>query len=203
MHKTMEYRATGGELRTGGKMRISGYAAVYGAEYDCGSFVETIRRGAFKTVLQDDVRCLFNHDPNNLLGRTKSGTMSIREDSRGLFFECQLPNTSTGQEVYSSVERGDISGASFAFAVQTQEWSDNGQRREIILMKKLFDAGPVTYPAYESTSVAPRAQDSSLSAFRSVGFAPFTLRGVYLPALDHDLNRERARLQVALAREPR
>jgi HK97 family phage prohead protease len=198
-----EYRATGGELRAAAGRTISGYAAVYGAEYDCGTFVETIRSGAFKPVLQDDVRCLMNHDPCKLLGRTKSGTMSIREDSKGLFFECELPDTQSGQEVHAMVKRGDLSGCSFSFTVDQQEWSDNGQRREIVRLKNLYDAGPVTYPAYPATSVTARARDPLLSTFRSVGFARSTLRGVYIPARDLDLDCERSRLRVALAKEAR
>ena len=199
MKNAMEYRATWGELRTDGPMRISGYAAVFAGVYDSGYFVESIRRGAFSPVLKDDVRCLFNHDPNKVLGRTKSGTLAIEEDEKGLKFSCDLPPCQLGEEVRAMVVRGDVSGCSFSFTPDKVEWSENGSRREIVSLKGLFDVGPVTYPAYEDTTVAARA-DKSLREFRSVAFCRKT-GNIYAPApAPENFELERARLRLKLAR---
>ncbi|MGB0039595.1 MAG: HK97 family phage prohead protease, partial [Terriglobales bacterium] len=115
----------------------------------------------FDPVLQDDVRCLFNHDADNILGRTTNGTLTMRQDSRGLRFQNTLDRkTTVGQNVYQFVTRGDVTGCSFGFIVDEAEWSEGAQAdgrtvltRTIKKLRKLFDVGPVTYPAYEQTSV--------------------------------------------------
>src|SRR5438270_8135031 len=91
----------GGQIRAkaGDKPGIEGYAAVFNEQFDSGWFIETIKPGAFTRALKEkqDVRCLFNHDPNNLLGRTKSGTLSLKQDDSGLSYECDLnPDTRMG-----------------------------------------------------------------------------------------------------------
>jgi uncharacterized protein len=201
MKNVMEFRATAGELRSDGPMRISGYAAVFDAEYNSGYFVETIRQGAFAPVLKDDVRCLFNHDPNKVLGRTRNNTLSIEEDSKGLRFACDLPDCPTGNEVFAMVRRGDVSGCSFSFTPDKVEWSESGGRREIVTLKGLFDVGPVTYPAYESTSVAARA-DKSLAEFRSIAFCRKSgnLYGPRPTPAPPNFELERARLRLTLMR---
>jgi HK97 family phage prohead protease len=107
----------------GSKRTIAGYAARYGVlSGDLGGFRERIEPGAFKRVLATtpDVVCLFNHQDNCVLGRTTSGTLRLREDSNGLAFECDLPDTQAGRDTYASVQRGDLNGCSFAFMVDDQ-----------------------------------------------------------------------------------
>lgn len=158
----------GGEIRAkaDGAPGITGYASVFNQRFDSGWFIETIKPGAFTRALKEkqDVRCLFNHDPNNLLGRSKSGTLRMSEDETGLKFECDTDaEQSLAADVQRMVQRGDLDGCSFAFQVRAQSWreekSDDGRTicyRDIEDVD-LFDVGPVTYPAYEGTSVSERS----------------------------------------------
>lgn len=147
--------------------RIEGYAAVFNEEYvlyedDAYRVIETIQPGAFADVLGDDVRCLFNHAPDNVLGRTENGTLRMVQDSRGLRFQNVMDTKTTiGANVLQFVKRGDVSGCSFGFVVDACEWDEAQQadgrtvlRRTITKLKRLFDVGPVTYPAYEQTTVS-------------------------------------------------
>jgi HK97 family phage prohead protease len=147
------------------KPGIEGYAAKFNEEYDNGWFIETIKPGAFTRAVKEkqDVRGLMNHDANLVLGRTKSGTLSLNQDATGLYFECDLPDTQTARDLYELVKRGDIDGCSFGFQVMKQSWreeKDAGgkmiQYREIEDVD-LFDVGPVTFPAYPQTSVDARS----------------------------------------------
>jgi len=159
----------GAQLRAkqGDKPGIAGVASVYNQQYDTGWMVETIKPGAFTRVLSEtpDVRCLFNHDPNNLLGRTKSGTLRLSDASDGLHFECDTDSESrVGADVQRMVERGDLDGCSFSFSVAKQSWREEKNAagefvyyRDIEEIDELGDVGPVTYPAYDGTSVAARA----------------------------------------------
>src|SRR3712207_3100255 len=92
------------DIDTRGRTLV-GYAAVYGAtSHDLGGYVERIAPGAFADVLADaDVRCLLNHDPNQVLARTKSGTLRLHDEERGLRFEAELPESPLGQNVKEAV----------------------------------------------------------------------------------------------------
>jgi hypothetical protein len=205
--------------KSGENPGISGYAAVFNQHYDSGWFVETIAPGAFSRALKEkqDVRCLFNHDANNLLGRTKSNTLRLAEDRSGLHFDCDLnPDTRIATEVHAMVDRGDLDGCSFAFMVRKQTWTEetdaNGKTvdQRIIEDVDLYDVGPVTYPAYESTSVGartlwpsgiPNEIRSRIAALRNLT-APRTRLGVDRnsdPQFQPELIR--ARLKIVLARE--
>ena len=147
---------------------ITGYAAVYhradddGTEYSLGAgIVEHIMPGAFDDAIgRDDVRALFNHDPDHVLGRNKAGTLRLTADARGLRYEVDMPDTQLARDLRESIRRGDISGSSFAFTIPDggQEWREDGDRvvREIRAVN-LHDVGPVTYPAYESSTTHARA----------------------------------------------
>jgi HK97 family phage prohead protease len=149
-----------------GASKIAGYAAVFNEEYalyeDEGyRVIEIIAPGAFSDVLSDDVRCLFNHAPDNVIGRTGNGTLTMKQDSHGLRFSNVMDTKTTiGANVLQFVRLGDVTGCSFGFIVAEQEWSEATQadgrtvlKRTITKLKQLFDVGPVTYPAYEQTSV--------------------------------------------------
>jgi HK97 family phage prohead protease len=164
---------SGGEVRADltqalGAPFIEGYAAVFNKDYvlyeDSAYLVkETIAPGAFMSVMQNDVRCLFNHTPDHVLGRTSNDTLTMREDATGLFYT-NLMNTETriGKDVYLFVKRGDVTGCSFAFIVDESEWTEvevNGRTeitRTIKKLSRLYDVGPVTYPAYDETTVDAR-----------------------------------------------
>lgn len=142
--------------------RLTGYAARYNSFTDLGWFRERIKAGAFDDALKtSDVRCLKNHDPNLILGRTKNETLRLESNTLGLKFDNDIPDTTTGKDTLAEVKRGDISGCSFAFTVAEDDWKyfddDRPSERTIVKIGQLFDVGPVTYPAYPDTSVAARS----------------------------------------------
>jgi len=156
------------ETRADGKKRIRGVAAVYydgtpDTEYELWPGVrERIKPGAFKRILGEkpDVRGLFNHDPNQVLGRTENGTLKLKSTSAGLEYEIEPPDTQTARDVVELLSRGDISGSSFSFipSVDTKIEGDDGQvTYELGDFKRLFDVGPVTFPAYEATTAGLRS----------------------------------------------
>jgi hypothetical protein len=141
---------------------LRGYGAVFNSESkDLGGFVEQIEPGAFDDVLSDDVRALFNHDPNLVLGRSGAGTLRINQDLKGLRYEVDLPDTQLARDLYTSIKRGDISQSSFAFIVEEDYFSEdlenNKFTRHITKVRSLIDVSPVTYPAYEEASVSARS----------------------------------------------
>ena len=144
--------------------QIVGYAARFGKwSEDLGGFREKIKAGAFDSVVGDDVRCLRNHNPDLLLGRTAAGTLVINANAKGLKFLNTPPNTVTGRETMESIRRGDITGCSFSFRVAKDEWHEDKAgrvERTILEFERLFDVGPVTYPAYPDTSVATRSLEA-------------------------------------------
>ena len=155
-----------------GKNTLVGYAARFDSEATLrhpvhGEFKERIAPGAFKNVLNQDVRALLNHDPNFVFGRTKSGTLRLAEDGAGLRTENDMPDTQAARDLKVSVERGDISQQSFGFVVAKDgdvwEKDEAGAiSRTITNVAELRDTSYVTFPAYENTEVALR----SLEEFR-------------------------------------
>lgn len=151
------------EIREGKPPMIRGHAAVFDQmSEDLGGFREMISPGAFADAIAgDDVRALFNHDPNFVLGRNRSNTLRLKEDTRGLAFELDIPDTQTIRDlVVAPIERGDVSQCSFGFSVRPggQDWAKNDDGQTIRTLKKLrlFDVSPVTFPAYPQTDVAVR-----------------------------------------------
>jgi hypothetical protein len=140
---------------------IEGYAAVYNSlSQDLGGFIERIAPGFFAPVISTaDCRALMNHDPNLILGRTSAGTCRLFDDARGLRFEVDAPDTSAGRDAMVSIERRDITGCSFDFTVDVDQWDWSGAVpiRTLMVCRDLFDVGPVVYPAYEATSVSARS----------------------------------------------
>lgn len=148
------------EVRAGedDKPVIWGYAALFNSDSEDMGFVERIAPGAFTDVLNDDVRALWNHDPNHVLGRSSSGTLRIGEDKNGLWYEVDPPDTSLGRDIVALMKRGDVDQSSFAFTVSVDEWDESGDVpvRTIKKLRRLYDVSPVTYPAYADTTVAVR-----------------------------------------------
>lgn len=160
------------EERAGGGKMVSGYAAVFhrdgeaGTEYRLGTdIVERIAPTAFNRAISEkhDARALFNHDPNMLLGRAGAGTLRLSVDQRGLKYEIDLPDTQVGKDVATSIARGDLAGSSFAFSIKGKDGQrfEKGKEHDVrnILDVDLYDVGPVTYPAYESTTTGLRSGD--------------------------------------------
>lgn len=129
---------------------------------DLGGFREKFERGAFNNLDQDIV-ATFDHNDSQLLGRTAAGTLSVAEDDDGLRYEVDLPDTTAGRDLSALVERGDIRGSSFEFAVAAggESWSedDEGNPIRTITNARLYQVGPVVNPAYQDTSVALRSRD--------------------------------------------
>ena len=168
---TVEYR-TSATLRAASDtaFQLAGLAAAYNRlSADLGGFKERIAPGAFTRALASspDVTCLFNHDQSKILGRTKSGTLTLNDSPEGLRFVCQLdPNQQGHRDLYAAVKRGDISECSFAFNIDGngEQWEDvadeRGTRfvRRTLTNLKLHDVSVVTTPAYPgSTSVGARS----------------------------------------------
>ena len=160
---TASLRAVGNDYHEPPTLR--GYAARFNSlSDDLGGFRERIAPGAFTKALQEDhdVRFLFNHNPDAILGRTTSGTLKLSQDDKGLAFECVLPETQTARDVWSSVSRRDIDQCSFAFSSPEDDWDEDederGKRfiRRTLRSMNLHDVSCVTYPAYKDTSVNAR-----------------------------------------------
>jgi len=160
-----EQRALAGRVEMrgdadGGPRQLHGYAAVFNARADIlGLFEERIAPGAFAAAIgRDDVRALFNHDPNYVLGRSSSSTLRLTEDDHGLRYEIDPPETQAGRDVTTLVSRGDVQGSSFSFEVEAESWDLTAKPAlRTIERVKLYDVGPVTFPAYEQTRVSARA----------------------------------------------
>jgi HK97 family phage prohead protease len=145
---------------------IEGYAAVFDEwSEDLGGFRERIRPGAFaKTIGEADVRGLWQHDPNYVLGRNTADTLELVEDDRGLRYRITPPDTQWARDVLVTMRRGDVNQSSFAFEAVRDEWgeaADGFITRELIEVK-LYDVSPVTYPAYPQTSSQVRAKVQEL-----------------------------------------
>lgn len=153
------------EVRESGETRILvGHAAMFHRDSELigGVFIERIAPGAFADSISkpDDVRALINHDPNLILGRNISKTLTLREDDKGLLVEIDPPKTSYAQDLMESTKRGDISQMSFGFQTISDKWErgENGAPDVRTLLKvRLFDVSPVTFPAYPDTDVAVRS----------------------------------------------
>jgi HK97 family phage prohead protease len=142
------------------KAKIEGHAAMFEKlSESMFGFREKIAPGAFaQSIKKDDIRALFNHDANYVLGRNKAKTLSLKEDDLGLAIEIDPPDTQWARDLQESIKRGDISQMSFGFVVEEDEWEHFKGKESIRTLKKvqLFDVSPVTYPAYPQTSVAVR-----------------------------------------------
>ncbi|WP_396631595.1 HK97 family phage prohead protease [Lysinibacillus sp. A4] len=146
---------------------IEGYAAVFNSPTDIwGMFTEIIAPGAFADAIasNDDIRALFNHDWNNVLGRTKSGTLRLSEDARGLKFEVDLPNTTLARDLSESLRRGDISQCSFGFVPTSETWDYEPEIPvRTINTVELHEISVVSIPAYEDTEVTLRSKEANKS----------------------------------------
>lgn len=157
------------EVRAEGR-KLTGYAATFGTETRILDFHETIAPGAFAASLRSnpDVLCLVDHDPSRVLGRTKSGTLRLSEDERGLKFELDVPDTSAGRDVLALATRGDLGGMSFGFSVP--EGGDNwqGDKRELRNVVLHEISVVQSFPAYGGTTVQARSRQQRTDADRRI-----------------------------------
>lgn len=161
------FQCDGLEVRAAGDAepaRLVGYAAIFGEwSEELWGFREQIAPGAFAKSLGGDVRALFNHDPNLILGRTKAKTLTLREDQRGLYVEILPPDTAFARDLMESMRRGDVDQMSFGFRTIKDQWTDDsstGKVTRTLLEVELFDVSPVTFPAYAQTEIALRSLDA-------------------------------------------
>lgn len=178
----IEKRALAAEVRAeegeeGQPARIVGHGAVFNSrsEMIMGMFKEEIAPGAFDDVLGDDVRALFNHDRNFVLGRTISRTLELSVDSEGLRYDITPPDTQSVRDmVLAPLRRGDITGSSFAFRVAPDgdEWREDDDGlivRTIHRFSRLLDVSPVTYPAYPEAGAAARSLEERCAEIKDLG----------------------------------
>lgn len=167
MSKQIERRASalGVEARASGddKKTLYGYAAVFNSDTSIGDyFIERIAPGAFDKAIKGDVRALIDHDSGRVIGRTKSKTLRLSTDTKGLAVEIDVPDTSDGRDLLTLVERGDISGMSFGFMVTKQEWDETGDVPVRTIQEvDLFEVSAVAFPAYEDTEIGARSLDAA------------------------------------------
>lgn len=145
---------------------IGGIAAVINSVTDLGYFEEVIERGAFDNALNKeyDIRCLFNHEAELILGRTKANTCNVFVNGNGNLEYTWVPDyeNPTHMSVVRSIMRGDITQSSFAFTIKEQKWSESTKygtmgKRTITMIEDLYDVSPVTYPAYADTEADARS----------------------------------------------
>jgi len=159
---TVNFRAAGEGMPT----EVGGIAAVVNSVTDLGYFEEVIMAGAFDNALSKDydIRCLFNHEADLILGRTKADTCRVFVNGDGNLEYTWIPDyeNPTHMSVVRSIMRGDITQSSFAFTIKEQTWSESEKygtmgKRKINIIEDLYDVSPVTYPAYEDTEADARS----------------------------------------------
>lgn len=140
--------------------KLTGYVARFDNEARIGSFSEVIRRGAFRASLDSgaDILALADHDPKAVLGRTRTGTLELREDAEGLAFTLSLPDTQTGRDLVALAERGDLGGCSFGFTVNPDGERWDGNLRELRNVQLHEISIVQSWPAYANTEVNLRSR---------------------------------------------
>lgn len=151
------------EARKKEKPEIVGHAAVFNEYAKIRWWEERVIPGAFSdSIVRDDVRFLFNHNPDHILARTLNGTLEMHEDEKGLFIRAFPADTTMGRDLMKLIERGDISQMSFAFAIPKggDEWvegKDGEPDKRDIKQVRLYDTSAVTYSAYPTTDISARS----------------------------------------------
>lgn len=154
------------ELRTQGEgdaKRIEGYFAVFDGVYQLWpGATESVDPHAFDGALDDDVRCLIDHDSRLVLGRNKAGTLRMQVDDHGLWFSVDInPDDTDAMNLYARVQRGDVSGCSFGFDILDEETENraDGSVHWTIKRVKLYEGSICTFPAYQDTQAEARRED--------------------------------------------
>lgn len=143
---------------------IEGYFVVFDDTYEvCPGATESIARGAFEESINGDVRALYNHNKDLVLGRTGAGTLTLREDEHGLYGRIKVnKNDTDAMNAYQRIQRGDISGASFGFDIQdeiAETRADGSIHWTIRKVNPLYEISPCVFPAYKGTSIGTREHD--------------------------------------------
>ena len=170
---------------------IRGHAAVFEQlSEDLGGFRERIAPGAFsKTIKNRDVRALWNHNTDYVLGRQGAGTLRLSEDVKGLAIEIDPPATQFATDLMISMQRGDINQMSFGFMTVSDRWDKvDGEWIRTLLELELYEVSPVTFPAYPQTDVSARALDGLRAA-----------QATEVPIESNDIALRRMRLDLVAA----
>lgn len=171
---SLERRGYAVEIRAKGR-RLEGYAATFSSSASIGGrFTESIAPGAFSGSLRSkaDVLALVDHDPGRVLARTRSGTLRLAEDSKGLAFDLDVPDTAAGRDVLALAERGDLGGMSFGFTALDEK--RDADRRELLVVELHEISVVQAWPAYEGTVIQAR------SLFRPSPFRSYADRALRL-----------------------
>lgn len=149
--------------------KITGYASLTNSPYDCGWWIEQVDVHAFDSILakNPDVRALWNHNPDYVLGRSSADTLQLSLDDRGLAYVIDPPDTQVARDLMVSMRRKDVRESSFAFIVARDQWTDNPDgsvTRTILEFEELLDVSPVTYPANPSASSQVRSLPHTMPA---------------------------------------
>lgn len=162
----IERRGAAGGLRATGRT-LTGYAAVFNDETHIGSFSERIAPGAFRDSLASgrDVLALLDHRADVLLGRTRSGTLKLTEDAKGLRFDLELPDTQAGRDLVALAERGDLGGMSFGFVAEDESWTGNTRELRSVSLHEISVVQ--SWPAYQTTEISLRNKPAELSFWES------------------------------------
>ena len=147
-----------------GDLYISGFFAVFDSDYELWpGATESIAPGAFDESISGDVRALYNHNDDIILGRTSAGTLKLEQTSRGLWGEIKVnQKDSDAMNAYERIARGDITGCSFGFDIEREEFRENpdgSYHWTILSVNPLYEVSPCVFPAYTETSVSARKRD--------------------------------------------
>lgn len=210
------------ESKDGGKMEISGWGAVFNQYANMNWFVEVIQPGFFDSANMDECACLFNHDPNIILGRKKSGTLELSVEPDGLAYRAVLPESR--KDVYEAIQRGDVYQSSFAFTIRKAKWEQRdpnefkgvlseseiqkltyGGKIDVRILEeadRVYDVSPVVYPAYSGASVSAYSEsEQELKEERSAFLGPRESReAVNRPQYDEKFYQQRQRIVEAMER---
>lgn len=160
-----QVRSVPAEFQTredGDNLSIEGYFAVFNSNYEIGpGMSESIAPGAFSETLSGDIRALINHDTTLVLGRTKAGTLTLKEDTRGLWGHIDINrNDVDAMNLYERVKRGDVDQCSFGFDIRSEDTdiSENGDVHWTITGVDLYEVSCCTFPAYSETNISARSE---------------------------------------------
>lgn len=174
--KLLERRMTTGEVEVrakGSNIYVEGYASVFDKRSgNLGGFVERVRPTAFnKTIKEADVRALWNHDPQYVLGRTGAGTLELSIDQSGLYYRSLLPNTSYAKDLAELLERRDVRESSFTFFKVQDDWgvTPEGYAQRDLIEVGLIDVAPVTFPAYPDATSGVARRNALMSLAKRCG----------------------------------
>jgi HK97 family phage prohead protease len=166
------FEASGLEIRKAadGKETLSGYAVKWDqlSKPIRGMFREKVASGAFTNSLKENnIRGLWNHNSDFVLGSTGAGTMRCQEDKSGLAFEIDLGNQSFARDAAITISRGDVVNMSFGFNVKKQSWNESDSQNVVRTLEEvdLQEISPCTFPAYPQSSVAIRSMADDFTEF--------------------------------------